>query len=88
MLNREQVMASLRNVEDVPQIGKLPKHRTIYETASGNFSIDYASFPGGTSEDVPLAVIHELVSQGVIVSKHPQNPKIKMWILAELIDSL
>lgn len=88
MLNRKEVLEALRNVANVPQHRRGPKCRTIYEAGqgarldpSGHFFIDYASFPGGTNQEVPLSVIRELEAEQVIVPLCPDNPKVKAWVL-------
>lgn len=84
MINRSRLIAALTNVGGVPAASKkFPfQRRTIYETATGEFSVDYATFPGGTTEDVPLALITELEAEGIIVPAYPDYPKAKAWILA------
>jgi hypothetical protein len=88
-MNREKVLETLRNTDALPQCGKGKAHRTIYEAgvgsalaASGQFYIDYASFSGGCSQEVPLRIIRELESQGFIKRAFPDKPSIKAWVLA------
>jgi hypothetical protein len=92
LLTAEEVLDALRNVDSLPSnTGKLrhgEKFRTIYEAGkgqqlrpSGQFFIDYAAYPGGSTGEVPIAVIRELESAGLITAAFPDNPKIKAWVL-------
>jgi hypothetical protein len=45
------------------------------------FYVDYASYPGGTTEEVPLTLIQDLESEGVIVRAFPDKPEINAWVL-------
>lgn len=85
MLDKNQVLAALRNADQLPTIGKKQKkaHRSIYEVASprGHFHITYATFPGGTSDEVPLLVIAELERDGLIKSEFPEVPDALSWKL-------
>jgi hypothetical protein len=82
MLNKEQVLAALRNVAEVPSVGRR-SGRSIYEIAgpAGHFHIDYASFPGGSTGEVPRRVIDELECEGVIERAFPNAPHINSWSL-------
>jgi hypothetical protein len=91
MLTRELVLSALRNVSGVPSVkrrgGGPDRMRSIYESgdmrgrSSGRFHIDYASFPGGTTEEVPIALIRELEAEGLIVRAFPSEPHINSWVL-------
>jgi hypothetical protein len=72
----------MRYIED-------PSHRTIYEAGkgvllrpSGQFFIDYATYPGGTSDEIPRSIIDELEREGKIRRAFPDKPKINAWVLA------
>jgi hypothetical protein len=84
-LDRNAVLGVLRETSGLPG-----KHafRTIYEAGvgpklkpSGQFYIDYASFPGGTQGEVPLEVIQELEREGLVRKAYPDKPNIKAWVL-------
>jgi hypothetical protein len=86
MLNRDQVLDALRNTSGLPLKSR---GRTIYETGngvllrpSGHYQIDYASFPGGTAEEVLRDVIDQLEREGFIQRAFPNKPEINAWILA------
>jgi hypothetical protein len=87
-MTKNELLAALRNVDGLPEMrSKKPNHRTIYECGegpqlrpSGRFHIDYAGFPGGLAEEVPLQLIRELEAEGLI---RRESPKFKSWILTE-----
>ena len=81
MLNKGQVLAALTNASGVPHFGK-NVGRTIYEIAGprGHFQIDYATYPGGVTEEVPRSVIDELEQEGKIWRAFP-NTSINAWKL-------
>jgi len=85
-MTRSQLISILSNVDDLPQPG--PRYRTIYEAGygpklkpSGRFFIDYASFPGGSMEEVPIDLIRELEADGTLIRTFPQDPQINAWRL-------
>lgn len=92
-LTKNEVLNALRNIAGLPDWTKKQKYvgRSIYETGdsrgrgTGEFQIDFASFPGGTSEYVPRPVIDELERDGLIVRAFADNPKINAWKLKELV---
>jgi len=87
-MTKNELLAALRNVDGLPELrNKKPNHRTIYECGkgsnlapSGRFHVDYAAFPGGTAEEVPMHLIRELEAEGLI---RRESPKFKSWILTE-----
>ncbi len=82
LLDEDQTLAALRNTTAVPFVGK-DVGRSIYEIAgpSGHFHIDYAAYPGGTTDEVPRKVIDELEREGVIRRAHPNAPHLNVWKL-------
>jgi hypothetical protein len=84
-MNRDVVLSALRAIDGLPQ-WKNRNFRSIYETGdnrgrgTGEFQIDFASFPGGTTEEVPRRLIDELEREGVIVRAYA--PHINAWKLA------
>ena len=87
-LTKEQVLDALATIAELPQSGQKFKGRTIYETGdalgrgTGKYAIDYASYPGGTAEDVSRKVIDELERDGFIRRAFPNKPEINAWVLA------
>lgn len=90
-MTRDEVLTALRTVHDLPRIrlrNGRPNHRTIYEwgdnrgRGTGRFGIDYATFAGGTAEEVPFSVIESLERDGLIVKAYPGAPNVKAWVLA------
>jgi hypothetical protein len=87
-MTKNELLAALRNVDGLPELrSKKPNHRTIYEAGkgsnlapSGHFYVDYATFPSGTTEEVPLYLIRELETEGLI---RRESPSFKSWILTE-----
>jgi len=84
-MTRHKVLKVLQNVSGIPH----GDHRTIYEAGrgpmllpTGEFFIDYSTYPGGSSDEVPLAVIQELEREGLIRKAFPKKPEIKAWVLA------
>lgn len=89
MLNRDQVLSALRDTAGLPETRSKFKGRTIYEGGhgprlepSGRFYIDYASYPGGTAEEISLSVIGELERGGAIRRAFPDK-SINAWVLCE-----
>ncbi len=85
-MTRDELLATLQTVDGLPETRKGSRHRTIYEAGigarlrpSGQFYVDYASFPDGSAEEVPFNLITELESEGIIVR---QSPDFKSWTLA------
>jgi len=88
-MNRRQVLTALRTIDDLPKTPHNKQNfRTIYETGdakgrgTGRFAIDYASFPGGTAEEVPIQIILELERDGLIRRAYPDRQAVKAWVLA------
>jgi hypothetical protein len=81
MLSKDEVIAALSNVGDVPDFGRR-KGRSIYEATGprGHFHIDYAAFTGGRTEEVPRNIIDELEREGIISRTFPDSP-ISSWSL-------
>lgn len=87
-MTREEVLEALQTIHGLPlDRGARLRGRTIYEAGdingkgSGRFYIDYAAYPGGTSQQVPLSVIWELESEGLIVRSYSDRPDIASWKL-------
>ena len=86
-LNKAQVLDALGNADALPFVGKgkrrMKPFRMIYEVAApkGHFYIDYATYPGGTGDEVPLAVIAELEREGLITRAFEDAPHIQAWKL-------
>lgn len=85
-MTRSELISILTAVDGLPQPG--PRYRTIYEAGegphlkpSGHFYMDYASFPGGSTEEVPAALIKELEADGTLVRTFPRDPQINAWRL-------
>ena len=91
MLNKKQILTALTDTAGLstPNLARSRQaaHRTIYETGdhrgkgTGKFCIDYASFPGGTSEEVSRDVIDELERDGIIQRAYPDAPHLDAWVL-------
>jgi hypothetical protein len=86
-VNRNELLAALRDVDGLPDPHKGPKHRNIYEAgegprlkASGRFYMDYAAYPGGSAEEIPLALIQELEREGLI---ERESPTFQSWVLTD-----
>lgn len=86
-MNRNKLIRALREVDGLPEPGRGPKRRHIYEAGegpqlkpSGRFYMSYASFPGGSSEEIPLSLIEELEREEIIVR---ESPKFRSWVLAD-----
>ena len=91
-LSKNEVLEALRDDAELPDwTWKLPhKGRTIYEIgfgrrlrSSSHFNIDFASYPGGTTREVPRQVIDKLEREGIIRRSWPDKPQINAWILTE-----
>ncbi len=84
MLSKAEVLDALKDADFVPKFGT-GVGRKIYEIAGprGHFHIDYASFPGGTVDEVPRAVIDELERKGIIIRAYPDAPHINAWKLVK-----
>lgn len=92
-MNRNELLTALRKVEGLPDPPKRPKRRekptrrNIYEAGegprlkpSGRFYMTYAAYPGGTSEEIPLALIQELEREGMI---ERESPEFNSWVLTD-----
>lgn len=93
MMSREELLTALRTVHDLPKLrlrDGLPNRRTMYEwgnskgEGTGRFGIDYPTFTGGSAKEIPLALIHELEREGVIVKAYPACPNVNAWILNQI----
>jgi hypothetical protein len=90
-MTRYELLKCMNAIEGLPQAPRRQvNRRMIYEAGagprldpSGHWFIDYASYPGGTREEVPRALIDSLEAEGVLKRAFPKEPHIKAWILAE-----
>lgn len=89
-MTKSELLDVLSNTYDLPTWGKRKEkaHRTIYESGigprlrpSGRFYVDYASYAHGTTEAVPLSLILQLESEGVLSRAFPEKPEINGWVL-------
>jgi hypothetical protein len=81
-MTRERLIAALSDISGLPVGAK--RRRMVYESAGRrHFHVDYASFPGGTTEEVPKSLIDELERDGILVRAYPGCPEIAAWILGE-----
>lgn len=77
-LSKSEILKSLRDVSMLPSHAS---HRTVYETRDGDIAIDFAAYPGGTVNRVPLDLILELEKDGIVQRAFPDK-RINAWILA------
>jgi len=82
MLNLHEVLAALKNVDGIPRT-RAGQRRMIYEAQGGGLHLDYATFPGGRTEQISPGVIAQLESDGLIRRAFPNAPKVKAWVLTE-----
>jgi hypothetical protein len=88
-MTREDLLKILRTVDGLPVYGKGECCRTVYEADGSHnrgahrFYVDFALYPGGSSEEVPQALIRELETEGVLVRAFPNSPHINAWRLAD-----
>ena len=79
---------SQMNKTSLLDIMQSKKNRTIYESgdergrATGRFHVDFATYPGGSTEEVPRALIDELEKAGIIERAFPEGPHINAWKLS------
>lgn len=96
-MTKEELLTCLKQVDDLPDLPLVKRkgkswtrnRRMIYEAGtgdklkrSGHWFIDYASYAGGTTEEVPRHLIAELEKDGILVRAFPEHPQIEAWVLA------
>lgn len=88
MMNREQLLKCLRETAQLPFANRKGiKERTIYEggdrngRGSSEYFVDFASYPGGSTEQVPRSLIDQLESEGVLIRAFPNAPAVNGWVL-------
>lgn len=91
-MTEERVLAALRVTGGLPSTSSKkssPPCREIYESGtgpklkpSGHFFMTFAAFPGGTSEEIPRAIIDRLEQRGLIKRSYPDKPHLNAWRIA------
>lgn len=82
-MNGDDLLNAMHAVEGLPfERGKANrKMRTIYLAQGGGFYLDFAAYPGGTTDEVPRRLIDSLVSEGILERAFGFDPECEAWVL-------